>query len=157
MRIVLVAALSLCSPLAAQDRLAEDLAKYQHEGDPVRRARDLAKLGDEQIDLARRQLKADQEVDSLHTLEQYRDEVRETVTALIGMGVDAERKPAGFKELQISLRETIRRIDDLILTLNVDKRPFFREVRNDLFTNQNQLIDKLFPRRPERTSPKSDP
>jgi hypothetical protein len=157
MRIVLVAALSLCSPLAAQDRLAEDLAKYQHEGDPVHRARDLAKLGDEQIDLARRQLKADQEVDSLHTLEQYRDEVRETVTALNGMGVDAERKPAGFKELQISLRETIRRIDDLILTLNVDKRPFFREVRNDLFANQNQLIDKLFPRRPERTSPKSDP
>jgi hypothetical protein len=137
--------------------LAEDLAKYQHEGDPVHRARDLAKLGDEQIDLARRQLKADQEVDSLHTLEQYRDEVRETVTALIGMGVDAERKPAGFKELQISLRETIRRIDDLILTLNVDKRPFFREVRNDLFMNQNQLIDKLFPRRPERNSPKSDP
>ena len=157
MRIVLVAALALCSPLAAQDRLAEDLAKYQHEGDPVHRARDLAKLGDEQIDLARRQLKADQEVDSLHTLEQYRDEVRETVTALNGMGVDPERKPAGFKELQISLRETIRRIDDLILTLNVDKRPFFREVRNDLFTNQNQLIDKLFPRRPERTSPKSDP
>ena len=157
MRIVLVAALSLCSPLAAQDRLAEDLAKYQHEGDPVHRARDLAKLGDEQIDLARRQLKADQEVDSLHTLEQYRDEVRETVTALNGMGVDPERKPAGFKELQISLRETIRRIDDLILTLNVDKRPFFREVRNDLFTNQNQLIDKLFPRRPERNSPKSDP
>jgi hypothetical protein len=137
--------------------LAEDLAKYQHEGDPVHRARELAKLGDEQIDLARRQLKADQEVDSLHTLEQYRDEVRETVTALIGMGVDAERKPAGFKELQISLRETIRRIDDLILTLNVDKRPFFREVRNDLFMNQNQLIDKLFPRRPERNSPKSDP
>ena len=157
MRIVLIAALFLCSPLAAQDRLAEDLAKYQHEGDPVHRARDLAKLGDEQIDLARRQLKADQEVDSLHTLEQYRDEVRETVTALNGMGVDAERKPAGFKELQISLRETIRRIDDLILTLNVDKRPFFREVRNDLFMNQNQLIDKLFPRRPERNSSKSEP
>jgi hypothetical protein len=157
MRIVLIAALFLCSPLAAQDRLAEDLAKYQHEGDPVRRARELAKLGDEQIDLARRQLRADQEVDSLHTLEQYRDEVRETVNALNGMGVDAERKPAGFKELQISLRETIRRIDDLILTLNVDKRPFFRDVRNDLFMNQNQLIDKLFPRRPDRNSPKSDP
>ncbi len=73
------------------------------------------------------------------------------------MGVDAERKPAGFKELQISLRETIRRIDDLILTLNVDKRPFFRVVRNDLFVDQNELIDDLFPRRPDRNAPKSDP
>jgi hypothetical protein len=157
MRIVLIAAMSLCRSLAAQDRMAEDLAKYQHEADPVHKARDLAKLGDEQVDLARRQMKGDQEVNSLHTLEQYRDEVHETVTALNGMGVDAERKPAGFKELQISLRETIRRIDDLILTLNVDKRPFFREVRNDLFMSQNQLIDELFPRRPERNAPKTDP
>jgi hypothetical protein len=156
-RIALVAALGLCVPLAAQDRLADDLAKYQHEADPVRKARALAKLGDEQVDFAKRQLKAEDEVASLHTLEQYRDEVHDMVTALSGMGVDAEKRPAGFKELQISLRETIRRIDDLILTLNVDKRPFFRVVRNDLFTDQNELIDKLFPRKPDRNAPKSDP
>jgi hypothetical protein len=152
-----ILALALCAPLAAQDRLAENLAKYQHETDAVRKTRALAKLGDEQVDLARKQLKAGEDVASLHTLEQYRDEVRETVSGLNGMGVDPERKPAGFKELQISLRETIRRIDDLILTLNVDKRPFFREVRNDLFAMQNELIDKLFPRKPDRNAPKSDP
>jgi len=155
--IAAIAAPALCAPLAAQNRLAENLAKYQHEADPVRKARALVKLGDEQVDLAKKQLKEEDEVASLHTLEQYRDEVRETVTALNGMGVDAERKPAGFKELQISLRETIRRVDDLIFTLNVDKRPFFREVRNDLFNAQNELIDKLFPRRPDHNSPKSEP
>ncbi|HEX4643913.1 MAG TPA: hypothetical protein VH161_10610 [Candidatus Acidoferrales bacterium] len=149
-------ALALCAPLAAQDRLAEDLARYQHETDTVRKARVLAKLGDEQIDVAKKLLKED-EVASLHTLEQYRDEVHDMVAALNGLGVDAEKKPSGFKELQISLRETIRRIDDLILTLNVDKRPFFRAVRNDLFVDQNALIDKLFPRKPERNGPKSEP
>ncbi len=156
-RMAVILALALCVPLAAQDQLAEQLAKYQRETDPVRKSRVLVKLGDEQVDLARKQLKGNDEVTSLHTLEQYRDEVRETVAALNGMGVDAERKPAGFKELQISLRETIRRIDDLILTLNVDKRPFFREVRNDLFALQNDLIDKLFPRKADRNAPKSDP
>jgi hypothetical protein len=156
-RIAVIAALALCSPFAAQDHLAESLAKYMNEADPVRKSRALAKLGDDQVDLAKKQLKAEDEVASLHTLEQYRDEVRDTVAALKTTGVDAERKPAGFKELQISLRETIRRIDDLILTLNVDKRPFFRDVRNDLFMYQNGLIDALFPRRPERNSPKSDP
>jgi hypothetical protein len=155
-RLALLAALSLCAPLAAQDRLAEDLARYQHEPDTVRKARALAKLGDEQIDLAKKQLK-DDEVASLHTLEQYRDEVHEMVAALSALGVDAEKKPAGFKELQISLRETIRRIDELIFTLDVDKRPFFRAVRNDLFNDQNELIDKLFPRKPERKTPKSNP
>jgi len=156
-RIGLIAAVALCAPLAAQDRLAEDLAKYQHETDPVHKSRALVKLGDDQIDLAKKQLKEEDEVASLHTLEQYRDEVHDMVTALNAMGVDAERKPAGFKELQISLRETIRHIDDLILTLAVDKRPFFRAVRNDLFTDQNVLIDELFPRKPERNSPKSVP
>ena len=156
-RMAIFLALALCAPLAAQDRMSDQLAKYQHESDPVRKSHVLVKLGDEQVDLARKQLKADEEVASLHTLEQYRDEVRETIAGLNGMGVDAERKPAGFKELQISLRETIRRIDDLILTLNVDKRPFFREVRNDLFAMQNDLIDKLFPRKPDRNAPKSDP
>jgi hypothetical protein len=156
-RIAMTAGLLLSASLAAQDRLALDLTKYQMETDPVRKAHALVKLGDEQVDLARKQLKAEDEVASLHTLEQYRDEVMSTVAGLRGTGVDAERKPAGFKELQISLRETIRRIDDLILTLPVDKRPFFREVRNDLFMYQNELIDDLFPRRPDHNPPKSNP
>jgi hypothetical protein len=156
-RIAVIAVLGFCAPLAAQDRLAENLAKYQHEADPVRKSRALARLGDDQVDLAKKQLKADDEVASLHTLEQYRDEVHDMVAVLHGTGANAEKKPAGFKELQISLRETIRRIDDLILTLNVDKRPFFRVVRNDLFTDQNELIDELFPRKPDRSPAKSDP
>ena len=155
-RIAALLALALCAPLVAQDHLAEDLSRYEHETDTVRKARLLAKLGDDQVDLAKKQLKED-EVASLHTLEQYRDEVHDMVAALSGLGVDAEKRPAGFKELQISLRGTIRRIDDLIFTLNVDKRPFFRAVRNDLFADQNALIDKLFPRKPERNAPKSDP
>jgi hypothetical protein len=156
-RIAVITALVLCVPLAAQDHLSQDLTRYQNEPDPVRKSRALVKLGDEQVDFAKRQLKAEDEVASLHTLEQYRDEVKATVEALQGMGVDAERKPAGFKELQISLRETIRKIDELILTLEVDKRPFFREVRNDLFMYQNELIDDLFPRKPDRNPPKSNP
>jgi len=156
-RMVTVAALVLAGGLGAQHGLEDDLAKYQHEPDPVRKARILAKMGDEQVDLARKQLKDGQDEASLHTLEQYRDEVHDTVKALNGMGVDAERKPAGFKELQISLRETIRRVDELIFSLEVDKRQFFRPVRNDLFNDQNALIDELFPRRPDRGSAKPEP
>ena len=156
-RKALITALALCVPLAAQDRLAVDLGKYQHETDPIRKTRALVKLGDDQVDLAIRQLKINDDVASLHTLELYRDEVHDMVATLHGLGVDPEKKPAGFKELQISLRATIRHIDDLILTLPVDKRPFFREVRNDLFTDQNQLIDDLFPRRPDHNQPKTGP
>lgn len=148
-RMAVIAALFFPVLIAAQNRLEDDLAKYQHEADPVRKARILAKMGDTQVEFARKELKEGHDEASLHTLEQYRDEVHETVAALNGMGVDPERKPAGFKELQISLRETVRRVDDLIFSLDVDKRPFFRAVRNDLFADHNALIDELFPRKPK--------
>ena len=152
-----VVALALLMPLAAQDRLAMELTQYQHETDPVRKARALAKLGEDQIALARKQLKDGEDVASLQTLEQYRDEVQQTAAGLKATGVDAEKKPAGFKELQISLREIVRHIDDLIFTLPVDERPFFREVRSDLAKTQNDLIDALFPRRPDQKSRKTNP
>jgi hypothetical protein len=156
-RMAVIAALFFPVIIAAQVRLEDDLARYQHETDPVRKARILAKMGDTQVEFARKELKEGHDEASLHTLEQYRDEVHETVGALNRMGVDPERKPAGFKELQISLRETVRRIDDLIFTLEVDKRPFFRAVRNDLFADHNTLIDELFPRKPDHAAPKSEP
>jgi len=148
------AALALFAPLAAQDRLTVEQARYDQETDPVRKARALVKLGDEQIDEARKQLKNGDEVASLHILELYRDEVRYISDLFFATAVTTEKKPAGFKELQISLRETVRHIDDLILTLPVDKRPFFREVRTDLVNTQNELIDALFPRQPDRNSRK---
>ena len=156
-RVILFAALVLAAPLAAQDRLATALAQYQHEADPVRKARILSKLSNDQIEEAKKELKTGEDVASLHTLEQYRDEVRETVEGLKATGADAEKKPAGFKELQISLRETVRHIDDLILTLPVDKRPFFRDIRNDLAKMQNDLIDALFPRKPNQMPKKANP
>lgn len=152
-----ITALALPAPFRAQDRLDSLLAQYQHEADPIRKARVLAKLGDDQVAQAREQLKSGKDLDSLQTLEKYRDEIRETVTALEAAVPDAEKKPAGFKELQISMRETVRHIDDLILTLPVDKRPFFREVRDDLVKTQNELIDALFPRRPNQSPKKPNP
>jgi hypothetical protein len=157
MSAAMMAGLALFAPLAAQDRLAADRARYEQETDPVRKARALAKLGDDQVDQARRQLKAGEDVASLQTLEQYRDEIQHMTEALKATGVDAERKPAGFKELQISVRMNIRHIDDLILALPVDKRPFFREVRTDLVKTQNDLIDALFPRRPDQNPKKANP
>src|SRR5258708_17936048 len=102
------AALALFAPLTAHDRLTVEQSRYDQETDPVRNARALVKLGDDQIDEARKQLKNGDDVGSLHTPEQYRDEVRHIAELLRATGVGPEKKPAGFKELQISLREPVR-------------------------------------------------
>lgn len=143
--------------LAAQqvpERLAKELEEYHQGGDPVHQAKVLAKLGGYQVEYAKTQFDEGDDVASLHTLEMYRDEVRMTEKALKDTGVNAEKKPAGFKDLQISLRETIRRIDDLIFTVPVEKRPFFRDIRADLAGVQNELIDLLFPRQPGKNPKK---
>jgi hypothetical protein len=145
-------ALPWTTSLAAQDASSPLQVQYEHETDAVRKARLLAKLGDEQVSLARKQSKSGDAEAALKTLERYRDEVLATFQALKATGINAEKKPAGFKELQISLRETTRRVDDLIFALPADQQQFFREVRSDLGKAQNDLFELLFPRGPGQSS-----
>lgn len=132
-------------PARAEDLHSKLEAQYQSESDPVRKAKIVAKLGHFEIEQSRLDLKAGDEEKALAVLERYNDEVRKTAEALTASGIDSERRPAGFKELQISLREFIRQLDDLILTLPFDKRPWFQAVRSDISATQNSLFDALFP------------
>ena len=160
MRTISMAALfvlPLCCQIRAQDPLAAAIAQFEHEPDPVRKARELARFGDDQISLASREYKSGDDVGSLHTLEQYRDEVLTTFQELKATGANAEKKPAGFKELQISLRQTTRHMEDLIFILPVDKRPFFQAVRAQVVKMQGDLMDELFPRNPNQNSKKPNP
>ena len=143
-------------PARAQDAHSKLEAQYQSENDPVRKAKIVAKLAHFEIDQSRSDLKAGDEEKALAVLERYNDEVRKTGEALTASGIDPERRPAGFKELQISLREFIRELDDLILTLPFDKRPWFQAVRSDLARVQNSLIEALFPTVGDKRSKKGD-
>ncbi len=142
---------------ADQESRARYEAQFQLERDPVAKAKILAKLGRFEIDKGRADLKADKDEQALADLEHYRDEVGSTVQALSATGVNAEQHPSGFKELQISLRETLRHIDDIINLLPYDKRPWFQAVRSDLAKSQNMLIEALFPTVGEKRSKKGDP
>jgi len=141
--------LALCAKFQAgvnaQDTRAKEEAQYQSEPDPIQRAKLLGKLGHLEVSEARANLKAGDDEKSLGVLEHYRDEVRKTVDALSATEINAERHPAGFKELQISLRQTVRQVDDLIVMVPYDKRPWFQAVRADLLASQNSLISALFP------------
>ena len=152
---------ALCAALAvaaaAQESQAKYEAQFQLERDPVVKAKILAKLGHFEVDQARADLKADKDEQSLADLEHYRDHVESTVQALLATGVNAEQHPSGFKELQISLRETLRRTDDIIGLLPLDKRPWFQAVRSDLAKSQNMLIEALFPSLGEKHPKRGDP
>lgn len=149
-RSLLAAALSclLFLPPVAQDRIAELAAQFNRESDPVRKARALPKLGDAQFDLARQETDAGHYQQALKLFGEYRDEVKAAEAALKASGVNAERKPAGFKQLQIHLRLGLREIDQTILALPDQERPPFEALRKELVDVEKELIDMLFPRQP---------
>lgn len=159
--LLMMTSVALCACLslraAGQESRAKYEAQYQLERDPVAKAKILAKLGQYEVDQARANLKADRDEQSLADLEHYRDQVESTVQGLSALGVNAEQHPSGFKELQISLRVTLRHVDELILQLPLDKRAWFQAVRSDLGKSQNYLIEALFPTLDEKRSKKGDP
>jgi hypothetical protein len=140
-------ALAAVSPAKGDDKeeLAKMRAEYASKTDPVDKAKVLAKLGSREIAAVRALINEGDDERAMASLEQYRDAVRDTTRALSESGIDAARRSSGFKELQISLRTSITRLDDLILSLQQNLRPVFRSVRGDLEAAQNILIDALFP------------
>jgi len=130
-------------------------AQYQAESDPVHKAKLLAKLGPQEMEAARQELKSDADQEALTGVRHYRDQVHETWQALNATGVDAERHPGGFRELQISLRETLRRLDDIIAASPFELQMDFRSAQSDLLDAEHDLFQELFPSPSNRAAKKA--
>jgi hypothetical protein len=147
---------SLARPASAernQESPTKIETQYQNERDPVRKAKLLGKLGPLEVMQARTYLPADEDK-AVATVAHYRDEVRDTAAALAAANLNVEKHPAGFKELQIGLRETITRLNDMLFVLPVDDRPPLEAVRTDLVAVQESLFSQLFPTAAEKSDNK---
>lgn len=140
-------ALLLALPLW-QAQLADYKTQFNHEHDPVRRAKLLTKLSAEEFRSFREAVDAADSPAALRLLGDYRDQLVDAQKALAASGVDAEKRPKGFKELQISLRENLRTLGDILLAIPADEREPFDAIRQQLERVNKQLILELFPRQP---------
>ena len=59
--------------------------------------------------------------------------------------LDAEKHPKGFKQLEISLRQSLRRLNNLLPVLTADEQAPFLEVRADLEEMNRHLNSRTFP------------
>jgi hypothetical protein len=135
-------------PPGATESLAELQARFDRETNGVHKAKLMEKLGEAQLEEARRAGKAG-EYDSLGlTLEKYRDNVRAAVDALKKQHPDAEKQSNGYRQLQMHLRKGIREVDETILVSPEAYKPPLQIVRQDLIGMDDELLKSLFPRRP---------
>jgi hypothetical protein len=156
---VLATALTVCcacSSLAnAQDRISNLRSRLSQEPDPIRKAKLMPDLGNAEFQEIEKDFQADKLSEALIILKQYRDEARSCTNDLDAKNIDAEKHPTGFKQLQFSLRASLRRLSDLLVTLTRDEQEPFEGARKDIEDMDRHLIHELFPRQPAGEEPKT--
>ena len=135
-------------PAGAAQTLADLQSRFDHETNGVHKAKLIQKLGDAQMDEARRAGKAGDFSAVGVTLEKYRDNVRDAVAALKKQHPDAEKQSNGYRQLEMHVRKGIREIDDALLASPEGFKPPLQLVRQDLIGLDAELLKMLFPRRP---------
>ena len=138
----------LVFPPPQQDHLAQFKSQFEKESDPVHKAKILVKLSDYLFQQIRSEADSGKIDDGLKDLENFRDACVTTHQALKAKVVDPEKKSAGFKELQICVRESLHRLREILAGLGGDDQSHFAKVRVQLEDLDNELVHELFPRQP---------
>jgi len=133
----------------AQDRTAELRARFQSEPDAVRKAGLVAQLADAEFRDMHAKIDAGDLAAAAEIAEHVRDEAAASKKALDAKHRDVEAHPEGYKKLEISVRESVRRLDDILVSLAKDDQKPLADIRAELETLDREMIHQLFPKRPE--------
>lgn len=147
------AAAFACLVARATDKVSDLQARFDHETNSVRRAKLLAKLGDEQFAETRLASQANDYLTVGQVMEKYRDNARAAMDGLKKEHPNAERQMGGYKQLQIHVHRGIRELDEMLILAPLEYRPPLQLVRIDLVSMDDELLQMLFPRRPEGKKP----
>jgi hypothetical protein len=153
---LMLATTILAGPHPTQDRAADFRARFARESDPLRKAKMMPQYGDLEFQEIQNAIEEGNLPQALEHLKIYRDQAQSVTKSLDAREADPERHPAGFKQLQISVRGALRRVEDITVRLLSDDAKPFQELRRDLEELDRHLVHELFPRQPavETTPPK---
>lgn len=137
-----IAALLLALPGLAED-LQRLRSKLQRETDPIDRAKITAKLGDELLKQMGRRYHDRAYAEGEALLTEYLEAVRSATRGLHESGRDARRKPAGFKQLEVHLRKSQRKLEEIGKQLPPEKREPLQEAQTVVETLRSELLQAL--------------
>lgn len=144
-----LAAAVIGSSIPAQGRTAELRSRFSREPDPVHKARLMGPLSDSEFHDIQGLVAEGNLADASPIASQLAEEAESTVKGLDAKGRDPEKHPEGYKQAEISVRASLRRINDMLVGLSGDDQKPFLEVRNRLEEVEKHLIRELFPHRPD--------
>lgn len=129
--------------------LAKDQAKFERETDPVHKAKLMVNLGRAEFDQIEEEAGNNNLDKAAAAAKQYESQVDSVSTALDATGRNAAKHAAGFLQLQISVRESLGRLNSILVGVVGDQQKPFLAVRDNLETLNRHLLLELFPSQPQ--------
>lgn len=129
--------------------LAKDQARFNKETDPVHKAKLMVKLGRAEFDQIQTDATDNNLEKAIAGTRQFQEQADSVSKALDATGKNAAKHAAGFLQLQVSLRDALRRLNNLLVGLTGDEQKPFLEVRDHLDALNRHLMLELFPSQPK--------
>lgn len=148
--LALFAGLVLPGTLEAVDTIPKLQARLERETKPAQRARIVAKLAPLELDEVAAEYRDGHLEQGAARLAKLVDVVEQADRALQTMAVKPRRKSKGFKELEIAVRESIRRLHDVATSVSYPNREPIEAGIGRLEKVRDNLLSALF------ESPKTD-
>jgi hypothetical protein len=133
------------------DKLEKDVQKLdrkyedQKTKDPMHQAKALAKLLPKGVELAGLEIQAGRVSRGIGMITRYRDEANRVYRALISTGRNPAKKPDGFMQLQIALRESVLGLRGVFDVAPFAEQTTVEAVRGNMEQLNAQLLQELFP------------
>lgn len=128
-----------------KDDLAKYQAKFTQETDPVKKGKLMVRLGRAEFHEIEKDVSGNNLSKAAEELAEYQKQADSVSKALDASGRKAVKNAAGFLQLQISVREALERLNNILVGLTSDQQKPFEDVREDLDELNRHLISELFP------------
>ena len=130
---------------ARKDTEADLLARISRESNLIKKAKLEIRLARVKLMQAKNAREEGDIESSLQLLEAYAARVRSAWETLQQSGRPAHKKPQGFKELDIALREDERYLEDLQRSISVLQREPVEKISSDMSKIRAEVLKALFP------------
>jgi len=147
----------LCGYAASQSKtevsLQKERANLNKTSDPVNRTKTQIKISDLLLTLLTAAARAGNDKLAEQYLNEYSETISDAHLTMMKTGKDAHKHPAGFKDLEISLRKQQRQLTDAAKLMDVDSRVAVDKVRMQASGISDQLVKTMLlkdPNAPKR-------
>jgi hypothetical protein len=125
--------------------LQRERSKLEKTTDPVERAKIGIRISDILLDNVGDSVREGDFTEMEVNLTEYAETIQSAHQALVDSGRNASKKPGGFKDLEMALRQHVRKFEDFARSLNLQRRIPVEQTKDLAAGIRDKLLKALFP------------